>query len=156
MKTDSLATFGFLALLVVSAVGCGGGGQKTHKVSGKVTYADGSPLTEGTVIFQGQKSQATGVIGSDGKYSLTSYKPGDGAPEGSYKVYLGGNIFAPPPPPPATGDLGSAAANQYLDGLPGGGEGKSLVNPKFSSADTSGLTCEVKGSMTFDITVEKP
>jgi hypothetical protein len=65
---------------------------KVAPVSGKVTQK-GKPLTAGDVVFTpavntGETSAhiATGQIGSDGTYSLTTFNTGDGAVLGTHKV----------------------------------------------------------------------
>src|SRR5438105_2908960 len=74
--------------------GCGGDTNrpKVAPVSGKVTHK-GQPLTSGDVIFtpaggmDGAAGQiATGQIGSDGTYRLTTFNTGDGAVLGTHKV----------------------------------------------------------------------
>lgn len=140
---------GFVAVL---AAGCGGSGVKTYPVSGKVTFEDGSPLTKGTVVFESTTMAAMGQIQPDGTYTLTTYKDGDGAPEGSYKVYLQGDIFGSE----------EEAASPTEDGLEDYAEGstetvgEALVDAKFSGPQNSGLTCDVSGSTTFDFKVQKP
>jgi len=62
---------------------------KVAPVSGKVTHK-GQPLTAGDVIFTptgGAASHiATGQIGPDGSYQLTTFNTGDGAVLGTHKV----------------------------------------------------------------------
>lgn len=133
-----LASLGLLALLILAVLGCGGG-QKTHPVTGKVTFPDGTPLTKGEVVFEGAEYEARGQIKEDGTYELGSYEVDDGAPPGSYRVYLDG-----------------AAAGHSDDFEEGEDEPKPLVHPRFLSAETSKLECEVDGETTFDIAVEQP
>ena len=126
---------GLSALLasVLCLAGCGPSVGATYKVTGTVKFSDGTPLTKGTVLFTSDKHSATGPIQEDGTYSLTTLKPGDGAPPGDYKVTLGGD-----------------AAGTYPDNKP-------LVDPKFLGTTTSGLTASVKNQkLQYDITVEKP
>lgn len=85
-----------LSCLALSAAvfisGCGG--EKLIPVSGKVTFADGKPLTSGSVMFKPDKAkgntfsgEAIGEINSSGEYTLQSRgKPG--APAGAYKVIV--------------------------------------------------------------------
>src|SRR5262249_150116 len=78
---------GALGGLVLWGVsGCGG--ETVFPVSGKVTYKDGTPVTDGLVIFEpvSQKSSARGEIRADGSFQLGTYKDTDGALEGDYKV----------------------------------------------------------------------
>jgi hypothetical protein len=49
------------------------------------------PVPNGTVMFtpvNGNGPTATGELNSDGTYTLTTYKPDDGAPAGQYKVVV--------------------------------------------------------------------
>jgi len=130
------------SLLLVAAAGCGGSGFVP--VSGKVTYSDGSPLTKGRVNFQSETSNAFGVIGTDGSYTLTSVEEGDGAPPGTYKVYItgayegGGDAHAP------------GGATNVAPPTP-------LVAKEFESAGSTPISVEVGGSTeNYDIKVEKP
>lgn len=92
-----------IATLIASA-GCGGSGPPnvaTYKVDGQVLLADGKPLTTGHVTFvptqtEGAALPASGEIGADGRFSLTTRAPGDGAAVGDYRV----RIDVPPTPTP--------------------------------------------------------
>ena len=120
-----------LALLLPILSGC----SDRVKVRGTVTFEeDGSPLTIGTVKFVGEKTQATGHVQKNGTYSLGEIKPGDGVVPGTYKV----GVYA------QTGGGSDYAPLTYH------------VARKLQDPETSGLTCEVKKGMTFDITVTKP
>lgn len=125
--------------------GCGGGsGLKFQKVSGVVTF-EGQPLTKGNVQFTPDSSKgtrgpmATGAIGPDGKFTLTTTNPGDGAQVGFYRVSVNcweeGAPFDPnnpkPPPPP-----------------------KSLIPERYADDSTSGLTAEVKAGAANEFTFE--
>jgi hypothetical protein len=126
----------FATILLVLITGCS---QKTQ-VSGKVTFEDGSPLTAGEVRFESSGFLASGKIQSDGTYRLGSTANADGIPKGSYKV----SIFA----------MDESGIKPGM--LPGDAPApKLLVTEKYCSGETSGLICEVNGSTTFDITVEK-
>jgi hypothetical protein len=85
-------------VLIASAaflLGCGDTGKPPlGRVSGKVTY-NGQPVTKGIVSFVprgGPGSQtgqtATGEIGSDGSYTLTTFDKGDGAVLGEHTVLV--------------------------------------------------------------------
>jgi Carboxypeptidase regulatory-like domain len=82
--------FGFVAwaALVFGAAGCGAGGLST--VQGTVTL-DGQPLPNATVTFlpaSGKGQQARGVTDASGNFRLETFKPGDGAVPGEYKVII--------------------------------------------------------------------
>jgi hypothetical protein len=133
------------ALLAAQLLGCQGGNSlPMAKVAGTVKL-DGAPLTKGNVRFMpdsGKGTQgpmATGQIGSDGKFVLTTSAPGDGAHVGFYKVAV--SCWDEPPfdpknptaPPPA----------------------KSLIPERYGDEKTSELTAEVKrggpNEFTFDL-----
>jgi hypothetical protein len=79
-----------LGLALVVLTGCG---AKPYPVSGKLLFEDGKPITElagFNVSFTSQKltKSATGVIGPDGTFKLTTVHPNDGAFPGDYDVIL--------------------------------------------------------------------
>ena len=63
--------------------GCGG---KGHPVSGTVRVKGGEVLKQGNVQFISDASTASGAIGQDGRYTLSSTGQADGAAPGTYKV----------------------------------------------------------------------
>ncbi len=74
--------FGLLVVLALALTyalgGFGDGRPKLVPVSG-VVLIDGKPLTSGNVIvFPNHNRQASGPIGSDGRFTLTTYEPNDG------------------------------------------------------------------------------
>ena len=77
------------ALLSVAApfvAGCGDGQRGRVHVSGQVLI-DGKPLTVGTVGFVPTDARAAfGSIGADGRFTLTSFEPGDGVVPGTHRV----------------------------------------------------------------------
>lgn len=88
-----------LALLVTlltgfGVVGCEPGRKATYPVSGKVVFADGSPLiTGGIVLFEsiaaeGQSVIARGVVQDDGTFRLSTFEEGDGARAGKYRILV--------------------------------------------------------------------
>ena len=103
-------------------------------MKGTVKFDDGTPLSEGCVVFVGDKTQAIGNIKSDGSYTMYETKPGDGVTPGSYRVTV-------------TAQTGGSSDGEPL---------VDLVDPKFASSGTSGLSCDVNGATTYDITVTKP
>lgn len=94
MKTGRF-TFLLSSVLMLAAVGCGDGRPRCYPVSGTV-QVDGALLTgdfDGTIRLvpvteTGRGRPATGFIGADGTFSLTTYEDGDGCPKGTYKVEL--------------------------------------------------------------------
>ncbi len=119
------------AVVVIACAGCGGDARPTTvPVHGKVTY-QGEPVTQGTVTFQPvkpaegyPKRPATGTIGADGTYELSTFEAGDGAIPGEYQVAV-------------VSKTGEATLEQ-----PDAPE-TWLVPEKYASAEQSGLTATV-------------
>jgi len=135
MKHSSTLLALFFCVLLV---GC----SKGATVKGKVTFSDGTPLTIGEVFFQSDTCAVSGRIQPDGSYKLSGATEKDGIPPGHYGVKIVGAYDSSNTPP---GTMPQKAKQP----IP-------LINAKFEKTETSGLTCDVKGTMTYDITVEKP
>ena len=134
---DNLWRIPLLAALALLA-GCGDEGR--YPVHGRVTYEDGSPLTEGTVVGEMTEGEtrvmAQGSVKSDGAFSWGTKRPGDGALPGKYRVI----VFTR-----AVGQREAARGEQPA------------VDPKFSNPQTSGIDFEVTpGKNELNITVTKP
>jgi hypothetical protein len=78
--------WGLLLAASAGVAGCSRGGPV--KVNGTITL-DGKPLPGATVTFlpsrEGGRS-ASGLTEADGSFNLTTFKPGDGALPGEYKI----------------------------------------------------------------------
>jgi hypothetical protein len=130
-----------VAVAIVAFSGCSGSNLPPVGQVGGVVTLDGQPLTKGQVQFVPDSSKGTkgrmavGLIGTDGRFKLTAFKPGDGALVGFHKVVIiceeDMPAFDPksPPPPP-----------------------KSLIPVRYTDANTSGLTAEVKSAAKNDFT----
>jgi hypothetical protein len=118
-----------LALLALVALGCGGRGN----VSGKVTY-QGKFLVFGTVLFEGSDgSLRQGNIASDGSYTVRDVAPGEAKvavsslnPKSSDFIPMQREGGKPPPPRP-----------EFPGWFP--------IPPKYDAPFTSGLTYPIKG-----------
>jgi hypothetical protein len=117
-----------LLLLACTSAGCGSERAKTASVKGTVTFR-GKPVPNGTVTFipSGPGPAATGEIQKDGSFTLTTYRPGDGAVLGTHKVIV-----------VAVEDT-STRLPEERNPLP-----SSIVPDKYTSAATSDLSAEVK------------
>lgn len=130
-----------VALGMLALAGCGR--RDLHPVSGSVRFPDGSPLTNGRVVLD-YGPQAThggwGSIKPDGTFALGSFSPNDGVRAGTVRVAI---TFA-----------------IAREGVPGedetGGKLKSLVHPRFTNPETSGLSFEIPRQTQWDIVVERP
>jgi hypothetical protein len=122
-------------LIVLNGPGCNRKGL--YPVKGKVVFADGTPLTAGTVEFRPVENAflaPRAEIYVDGTFRASTYAEGDGAPPGSYRV-----VITPP---------------EQLD--PGQPRPKPF-DRRFSSFQTSGLEYTVKPGKNefFTITIDK-
>lgn len=157
-----------LMLVVFSlSLGCSGSGDsnhpKTYPVSGTVKL-NGTAVEGATVTFQltEGKENAIGLTDKTGKYTLSTFRPNDGAVSGQYKVSIskldaestpkGSSL---PPGQIASGDLSTdyAAPSANAGGAKGGASGpKNSLPAKYANADSSTLRAmvETKGVNNFD------
>lgn len=91
-----------VALAIIPACGKSNGRVKVYPSQGKV-LVHGAPAEGATVIFYPAGTAPTpgapapqGTTDSQGVFKLSAYAPGDGAPEGEFKV----SIIWPAPLPP--------------------------------------------------------
>jgi hypothetical protein len=135
------------AAMLANFAGCGAGGPPTTTpVSGVVTF-DGQPLTGGTITFismaesgKGVVSRpAVGVLGAEGKYTLSTFAPGDGAIPGDYQVVV-------------VSDEGVPSPEEFAEK---NAKVKSAIPAGYNSPTTSGLRAKVEGSsplvLNFDL-----
>jgi hypothetical protein len=128
-----------LAVVPLAAVVLAGCGETKHPVKGTVTLDDGTPVTQGVVVFErlegGPAVTARGEIQSDGKYELSTDKPGDGVPTGKYRVLVNPRDLTDTPDEEKT--------------LP--------YDTKYLKFQASGLSFEVKpGANEYAIKLSKP
>jgi len=122
----------YLTLVVVACsvlvVGCGRA-PNYASVRGVVEY-DGQPLTEfdnAAVIFTPKGGRlATGTIGSDGTFQLSTLGIGDGAVVGPARVSVSATVDSDEP------SLERHAGVRWV------------IPQEFADPDTSGLACEVE------------
>lgn len=119
-----------IVLPLIVSFGCGRDLPPVAAVSGRVTYK-GEPVVQGTIMFKPEHGRpAVGTIGSDGRYTLTTFDSGDGAMLGSHKVMI---------------DAWRAKGNSINAKI------EWLVPDLYSTANTSPLKAEVKsGDNTID------
>jgi hypothetical protein len=104
------------ALTLVAAVWCVGCGGRTASVQGRVKFKDGSDvaaLANYEVSFEHQESKtsATGPIGPDGTFTVSTFGSGDGALPGKHRVA----ITPPPSPDPDKPPQKSKLPTKYED-----------------------------------------
>lgn len=82
----------FLALITC---GCGSSEPETYPVTGIVRFPDGTPVTSGTVEFElvdGKSMTATGILDSEGRFTLGMFEPGGGTLAGEYRIAVFSNF----------------------------------------------------------------
>ena len=108
--------------------GCGPSGPTTVPMSGTVTI-NGTPLTIGVVRFNPVDPEvgrpAEGAIDAEGKFTISTFKSGDGAIPGDYNITI-------------ISMLEDADTQQKDQGL--GISGKSAIPKKYNDPETSGLS----------------
>jgi len=114
--------------------------SETVPVTGTVMQK-GQPVDKAEVVFNPKQGRfASGVTDSQGHFSLSTAKPGDGAMPGEYTVTLGEYYpaDAPPAPPRGGGFLPSRFPNKYAD------PGTSPLNAKIDRGQKNDFQFEVK------------
>jgi len=138
MKCQTLiaTTLIFTVLLIA---GCGSGRPTTVPVRGKVTF-DGKPVPTGRITFYPAEGRsATGAIGPDGSYTLTTFEPGDGALPGKHRVTIRAVQQS-------SATMSKSPERKLRDGIPDSdlmGTLRWLVPERYSRRETSGLDVEV-------------
>jgi len=151
---------GYLPMIIIGAVlgmsawGCG---KSHYPLKGKITYADGTPVTAGMVNFDSGTSLSRGKIQSDGSYAVGTLKDRDGIPKGSYKIYITGAETAMETDPAKNPPMNPSMVDSMGNPMQTMAAYRKLVHPKYMTASQSPLSCEVPAEKNrFDIIVEPP
>jgi len=136
------------AIALPTVLGCGraAGTAETAKVTGTVTYK-GSPLEGVSVGFipQGAGGRpASGTTDASGKFTLSTFKAGDGAVPGTHKVVISVPTD-PNNPPPMPGMPGYEAYMKKRVGR---------FPAKYSSDRSTTLTVTVERGKANELTLE--
>jgi hypothetical protein len=123
-----------IVIALVVCIGCGQDRERLYPVSGRVAFADGTPLTQGMVVFDSVAENAAvgarGVIGSDGAFRMGTRGDGDGVPAGRYRVAIA--------IPARNGDTGAVNASGPA------------IAPRFAAFESSGLEFTVEQNRAND------
>ncbi|MBM3995038.1 MAG: DUF4198 domain-containing protein [Planctomycetes bacterium] len=90
MRRGSLASV-YIAAVLAGLVGCSPAGVPTHPVHGEIYYR-GRPVAEAIVVFHPLGDNPATAIkpmahtDAQGRFTLTTLTPGDGAPPGDYAI----------------------------------------------------------------------
>lgn len=100
-----------VAFLILIAAGCRND-SGTVPVAG-VLKLDGQPLKEASIQFvpQGSGRDATATTDANGKFTMSTYEPRDGAIPGSYKVVITPFVAAEASPTGASSEDAMTAAS---------------------------------------------
>ncbi len=132
MATARLWAATWIGLSLGALAGCGGPAE--GRVTGRVIYASGEPLAGASVIARSDETGKTshGTTDADGNYELSTTKPGDGTPPGTYKAVIMEERGDPDSVRPTT------------------------IAAKYGHPDQSGLSFKVVAGehRTFDVTVD--
>lgn len=145
VKRANRSGFKSWSLLAVALllVGCRGGEAPpdTVRVTGRVAY-QGRPLSTGTISFQpagetrGPANRpATGTLDGEGRYELSSFRSGDGAVPGEYRVVIVSLAEAPSIDDPDSAEVwaiperyGNGATSGLTASVPADGSGAVELN----------------------------
>lgn len=143
MKRDEVPR-GCMTSAMVSAAGCAvmlgmlagcGRGERLGEVGGSVTL-DGTPLTEGTVMFANDRVGVARMASVDasGSYAMKTYDA-VGLPPGRYDVSIVPGVVGNP----------LAGGRAPLQGPPGEPRARGVrkIPKRYQSAQTSGISIEV-------------
>jgi len=134
--------FSTLSLGLLACLGCGGSGF--NKIKGKVSFADGSPLTVGKIVAESPEHRVTavGYLKPDGTFEMGTNTSNDGLPPGNWQIAIVGAVEQPV----MYGDRPN----------PNMGKGKPLIKESFANKTTSGISFKVPEQPTWDISVQVP
>jgi hypothetical protein len=127
-----------LWICVLVSIGCQNSDRiATYETTGTVTYEDGKPIQEGSVIFIASGLPSGRGLIEDGSFSVGTYEDTDGAVAGTFQVAVIVN-------PPADYD-------------PDAGKTPVAAKAKYARPETSGIEFEVKpdGANTLKIVLER-
>lgn len=130
-----------LLLVLVCCLGCTG----RIPAHGVVKFSDGTPLESGTIFMSNGLVMFQGGLQENGRFSIGEWKDGDGIPPGQYRVWIANankieNVY----------DKTGEKVVKRID--------ITVIDRKYESPDTSGLTFEVKPGQKneIEIIIEKP
>lgn len=116
-----------------------------ERLTGRVLFDDGQPLSFGTVYFSNDIMMYRGSIGKDGTFTIGELRDGDGIPPGKYKAWLEDvNTWEP------VLDKNGQRTEKIIEQV--------VIKPKFAKRESSDISFEVKpgAKNRIEIVVSKP
>ncbi|MBR5758666.1 MAG: hypothetical protein IKX88_08730 [Thermoguttaceae bacterium] len=153
----------FLGVLLILTAFVGVGCNSNVQFGGTVTFSDdGSPVTQGVVVFEKGGYMARGALDEKGAYQLGAETLDGGLQKGDYKVYVTGAVEAVLLEPKKDADGNVLNGYEIPDKKPKGAQiiGDRMltptVDPKFCEVKTTPLTVTVDGKQKrFDFKVDR-
>ena len=148
-----------LVTVGIVLTGCSNSSRaRTYPVTGTVT-SQGKPVAGAAITFvpTGNEGEAASAItDSDGKYALTTWRAGDGARPGEYRVKVSKQEQTTVDPSKMVKNLSIEEEQKiYVESKKPAPPAKSLIPSKFENEQTSGLIHKVEQKpTTFDIKIE--
>lgn len=149
MRPPKMITFTVLpaALLPLCLTGCAARDNSQPVRAGGVVMYNGKPLPDAEVVCAPEHHDrvASGTTDQNGRFRLSTFRPGDGALPGMHRVAV---IARGPAKEPLPGSPAALMPEDYA--IPG----DPLIPPKYFSAATSGLTVEINRRGRNDLQIE--
>jgi len=128
-----------ILLLPLLAFMCGCGGSNMGQVSGRVTY-NGKPIAPGIIQFYPENGpMAFGGLDANGRFTLTTKTPGDGAVAGPHRVCIMPFI-------PGAGEMGTGKPEFDMD--------PKNIPQKYRSRETTPLKADVVADKHIEVEFE--
>lgn len=134
----------FLIGLVVVSASLAGCGDKV-RVTGRVTYPNGQPLTVGQVIFTDDFYMGKSDLDKNGEYSIHTVRPNDGIKRGYYRAYITSAITFEP-----TDEIHDGLQSYRFD------TPVMLIDMQHTNPDTSGWVFDIQKRSKIDFVVYPP
>ena len=157
-RPDNLA-ISILVTVGIVLTGCSNSAQPpTYRVTGTVIM-QGKPVAGAVITFvptSNEGEAASAITDPDGKYALTTWRAGDGARPGEYRVKVSKQEQTAVDPSKMVKNLSIEEEQKiYVESKKPPPPAKSLIPSKYQDDQTSGLVHKVeKKPTTFDIKIE--
>jgi hypothetical protein len=134
-----------LAGLLLHATGCGNGRPPLVAITGVVTL-DGAPVAAATVTLMPRAGgrPATGATDQQGRFTLTTFAPGDGAVVGEYDVVVTKMGVTKPAAGRTSPGADDGLAPDTMGAMPSEQDYRSLLPRRYADPRTSGLTVALR------------